>query len=127
MTENQFQILIEMLHRQTIQLERIALAIEQPQGAPNYQITLDKFGSFKWDSIGTIVEQVDTDGVCAVTWKNNRYTRRSASNKFQPAIWFSRAIGKDDQGNNQYERLITFKAIAEPEPLPTKVKQLQHH
>ena len=78
MTEDQFQILIEMLHQQTILLKRIAIAISQPQDAPNYQMSLDKFSQFKWETINAIVEQIDQDGVAAVVWKNNRYTRRSA-------------------------------------------------
>jgi len=123
MTPDQFEILIQLLHQHTILLERIAIATEQNTSAPNYTVSLEKYHQFDWASIGAVIEQTDIDGVAAVIWQNKRYTRRSATNKFQPAIWFSRAIGKNDQGETQYERLITFKAMPQPEPLPAKVKQ----
>jgi hypothetical protein len=114
--------LLQAIAYQTILLERIAVALEGNGMVPNYQIGLDSFLSFDWDTIGATIEQVDTDGVAAVTWRGNRYTRRSATNKFEPAIWFSRAIGKDEAGNTKYERLITFKRLAEAEPLPVKLR-----
>lgn len=128
MTDAQFQILIETLLAQTTAqtalLERIAIAVEGNQPVPNYLVTLSSFAQFDWSTIGATVETRDRDGAAVVLWHGNRYTRRSASNKFQPAIWFSRAIGKDDQGTTQYERLITFKQTAEAEPLPEKVRQV---
>jgi hypothetical protein len=114
--------LLRAIAYQTILLERIAVALEGNGMVPNYQIGLDSFLSFDWDTIGATIEQVDGDGVAAVSWRGNRYTRRSASNKFEPAIWFSRAIGKDEAGNPKYERLITFKRLAEAEPLPVKLR-----
>lgn len=41
-------------------------------------------------------------------------------------VFFSRSIGKDEQGNTQYERLCTFKSIerVEVEPIPEKVTKL---
>lgn len=123
MTEEQFQILIEVLMEQTTLLNRIVAALEMPQAAPNYQVDLSKFANFDWAGISATVEHRDRDGVATILWKGNRYTRRSATNKFKPAIWFSRSIGKDDEGNNRYERLITFKQLAEAEPLPEKVRR----
>jgi DdrB-like protein len=124
MTDEQFQILIETLLAQTALLERLAIAVEGNQPAPNYLVALSSFAQFDWSTIAATVESRDRDGAAVVTWHGNRYTRRSASNKFQPAIWFSRAIGKDDQGTTQYERLITFKESAVAEPLPDKVRQV---
>lgn len=116
---------METLTYQTSLLERIAIALELGQSAPNYQADLSQFHHFDWSGIGATIESSDRDGVAAVVWRGNRYPRRSASNKFQPAIWFSRSVGKDDDGNTRYERLITFKQLAEPEPLPEKVRQIQ--
>jgi hypothetical protein len=124
MTDDQFQILMEMLTHQTALLERIAIALETGQPAPNYQVSLADFAEFDWSGIGAIVEQRDRDGAAVVMWRGNRYVRRSANNKFQPAIWFSRSIGKGEGGETQYERLITFKALPQPEPLPEKVRRL---
>ncbi len=105
-------------------LSRIAIALEHmipPQAAPNYQFALDKFATFDWESIGAVVADRDSDGASAILWRNNIYVRRSPSNKFGAAIWFSRCTGRDDKGANIYERLITFKAISDAEPLPQQV------
>jgi hypothetical protein len=115
--------ILAQLDRQTVLLETIAAALCQSQPAPNYQGNLDRFRSFDWSRIGATIEQEDADGVATVLWRNNLYVRRSAANKFEPAIWFSRPIGKDDEGNNRYERLITFKRQAAVEPLPDRVRQ----
>lgn len=124
MNPDQFHQLLGLLEHQTQLLERIAIALEQPQGAPNYQASLERFGQFCWEAIGAIIELQDADGVAVVNWRGNRYVRRSAANKFEPAIWFSRSVGRDEAGNPQYERLITFKRHADVEPLPDKVKRL---
>ena len=126
MTDNQFQIIMDMLNQQLAVLNRIADALETEQAAPGYVQDLQDFANFDWSSIGANVNQADRDGVAVVTWRGHRYVRRSASNKFNPAIWFSRAVGKDDSGENRYERLITFKELAEAEPLPDKVRS-QHY
>jgi hypothetical protein len=123
MDPEQFQIMMEMMAKQTGILEEIRDALIQPQGEPNYQKSLDAFLDFDWSSIGAIVEGRDSDGVAAVIWKGSRYIRRSASNKFKPAIWFSKSAGKDEKGETKYERLITFRKLPRPEPLPDKVRQ----
>ncbi|NJP11679.1 MAG: hypothetical protein HC866_21245 [Leptolyngbyaceae cyanobacterium RU_5_1] len=120
---NEFQLLMDMLTHHAELLERIAIAVEAKQNAPNYQVDLSDFATFDWSSIGATVEHSDRDGAAIVVWRRNRYIRRSAANKFQPAIWFSRSLGKDDEGNNRYERLITFKELPEAEPLPEKVRR----
>jgi hypothetical protein len=48
--------------------------------------------------------------------------RRSPSNKYDPAIWFSRANGKDAEGNVQYLRLIVFKPVKEVDQLGDKAR-----
>ena len=107
-------------------LSRIAEALEQlahasaPQ-APNYKRPLDTFAKFDWTSINATVTARDEHGVSAVEWNDYTFTRRVGEGKFGEAIWFSRPTGKDADGNNTYARLITFKNLAEAEPLPKKV------
>jgi hypothetical protein len=91
--------------------------------APNYQRQLSEYRNFDWDSIGAMVLKEDEDGVNAVEWNEHVFQRRSPSNKFDAAIWFSRCTGKDSEGNNRYVRLITFKAGNEAEPIAAKAKQ----
>lgn len=117
--------LLRAIAYQTQLLERIAAALEG-QTVPNYQMGLDAYQSFDWATIGATIEQVDSDGVAAVSWHGNRYIRRSAANKFEPAIWFSRSVGRDEAGNPKYERLITFKRFGDVEPLPVKVAKFTH-
>lgn len=99
------------------------IAASAPQTTPDYQRRLEEFAGFDWQAIGATVLDTDNDGPAAVEWRGRRYTRRAPQNKFDAAIWFSRASGRDEDGTVHYERLITFKVQAEPEPLPAKAKQ----
>lgn len=111
---------------QTEVLQDIALSLQQlvlagQPAAPNYKRDISAFPTFDWGSIGAEVVREDQDGVAEVSYNGRFFTRRSAANKFEPAIWFSAAMGgKDADGNPKYVRLITFKAPAEAEALPTK-------
>lgn len=120
--QQQFEVIVELLQTQTRVLEQIRDSLNQPKTAPNYQKALEDFPNFDWSSIGATIDGRDHDGVAAVVWRGNRYLRRSASNKFKPAIWFSRSTGKDDKGETVYERLITFAPLSQSEPLPDKVR-----
>ncbi len=125
------QILCEILQRQTQAFERLAMAVErlspiQPDSAPNYQFALEKFIVFDWSSIGAEVEKSDNHGAAIVNWRGHQFIRRSPTNKFGEAIWFSRCIGKDDSGENQYARLCTFKQSRKVDPLPDKVQQIAY-
>ena len=93
-----------------------------PAPMPHYSEPLASFPSFDWEAIDATVEERDSDGVATVKFRGHRYVRRSAANKFEPAIWFSRTIGKDDNGDNLYERLVTFKSFPAADPLPEKTK-----
>lgn len=120
--------LIAAAQHQNQLLERIAMAVEAGDGShasPNYEVCLTQFRAFDWGAIDATVEQEDRDGVATVLWRGHRYVRRSAANKFEPAIWFSRSQGKDEAGNTQYARLVTFKLRPSAEPLPNKVKEVQ--
>jgi len=107
-------------------LTRIAEALEQMARAsapkePNYKRPLSNFAKFDWSSIDATVTARDRDGVSAVEWSGYPFTRRAGQGKFGQAIWFSRPVGKDADGNNTYARLITFKDLTEAEPLPEKI------
>jgi ssDNA-binding DdrB-like protein len=91
--------------------------------APNYQRPLSEYLTFDWDSIGATVLNRDGDGATAVEWNGQVFTRRSPNNKFDAAVWFSRCVGKDADGNNRYARLISFKAVSEAEPIAAKAKK----
>jgi len=127
MTEDQFQILMEAITIQTRLLERLVAGVESRSPVPSYMRPLAEFDGFDWGEIDATVVQTDDDGVAVIGWRGQWYTRRSPANKYDAAIWFSRAVGKEDDGTTRYERLITFKETAEPERLPVKVKRAAHH
>jgi DdrB-like protein len=128
MTDEQFQQMMAALAENNNLLRQLIQQLNQQadadRPAPNYQSRIEDFQSFDWSSIGATVEYSDSDGVAVVSWRGNQFLRRSAQNKFKPAIWFSRAVGKDENGENRYERLISFKQLSEVEPLPEKVRRL---
>jgi hypothetical protein len=122
MTEEQLQL----LKRQVAALESIADALNRlaPSTPPNYEHDLSEYKTFDWSRINASVEKRDQYGVAVVKWRGHLFTRRSPSNKFGEAIWFSRCVGKNDS-QNTYERLITFKPLSkrEAEPLPERVQR----
>ncbi len=130
MTPEQTNLWLELQHRQMVALERIADYIQHlvptSTAAPNLTAPLESFATFDWSTITATVERSDQYGAAIVSWKGYQFVRRSPSNKFGEAIWFSRCVGKDEGGENRYERLITFKPLAkiEVEPVPEKVSRL---
>lgn len=112
-----------------LQLARIADALETLAGpakaaAPDYTRPIEEYAGFDWDSIHARVVKTDRDGPTHVEWQGQVYTRRSPSNKFDPAVWFSRATGRDEEGGDvTYARLITFRTIKEADPLPDKTRE----
>jgi hypothetical protein len=119
------QELIDMLK----QLTRIADALERlSQGGEPVELALvqpiEKYSGFDWSSIGATIIHEDPEGPTHVEWKGQIYTRRSPTNKFDPAIWYSRAAvinrGKNEEADVKYLRLITFKTIKEADPLDRK-------
>jgi len=131
MNQEQRQQWLEIQQRQNTVLERIAASLERlapaNQSAPNYQKTLEEFRGFDWATIGATVVQSDPSGAAIVEWSRQQFTRRSPTNKFGEAIWFSRSVGKDDDGNTRYERLITFRKMGEVEPIPDRVNRAISH
>lgn len=121
--------LYKLLHDNNQSLERIAKLLEEESAqkeAPNYQLRLEDFATFNWASIDAIVERHDAQGAAIVSWKGKQFVRRSPTNKYGPVVFFSRCTGKDEQGDNQYERLCTFKSLerVKVEPIPEKVTKL---
>lgn len=110
-------------------LERIATALERiapAPTAPNYQAKLEDFGNFNWEAISCKIEGRDRFGVSTVIWQGNRYLRRSPDNAYGATIFFSRCTGRDEDGRNQYERLITFKPASEIkiQPISRKAEEI---
>jgi hypothetical protein len=101
-------------------LRQIALSSNP---APNYQRPLNDYPTFDWPSIGATVLNRDGDGATAVEWNGQVFTRRSPSNKFDAAVWFSRHLGQDSDGNKRYARLVTFRALSDAEPIAAKAKK----
>jgi hypothetical protein len=120
--------LISLLSAQTAALGRIANALEAialtNAPAPNFVKPIDQYGTFDFTSIGALVKGHDASGPTELEWGGYLWTRRSPQNNFGEAIWFSRATGKDAEGQVKYSRLITFKKLSEAEPLPRKVEAL---
>lgn len=120
---------LDIEKRQTLALERIAAALERlaPSAtAPNYRRNLNEFKTFDWESIGAKVDERDCYGVASVIWQNQQFKRRSPENAYGAVVFFSRCTGKDEEGRNIYERLITFKEATELKirPISRKVESL---
>ena len=112
------------------QLARIADSLEvlaRPgkDYAPDNTRPIEDFAGFDWSSINATVVRTDAFGPSHVEWGGHVYTRRSPSNRFDPAVWYSRATGKDEEGDKTvYARLITFKEIKDADPLSDKAADL---
>jgi len=117
---------IELLAAQVATLNRIAIALETlamaNAPAPNFAKPIESYRNFDFDSIGATVKATDGNGAIALEWGGYTWTRRSPSNKFSEAIWFSRPLGKAEDGSVKYARLITFRKFNEAEPLPRKTE-----
>jgi hypothetical protein len=110
-----------------LQLNRIADALEilaRPgqDYSPNYIKPIEEYRAFNWASIQASVVRSDQDGPTHVSWNGQVFTRRSPVNKFEPAVWYSRASGKSEDGETEYAKLITFREIKDADPLPEKAR-----
>ena len=112
--------IVASLHGVEAHLRQIALSSNT---APNYQRLLSEYPTFDWSSIDATVLNRDGDGATSVEWNGQIFTRRSPSNKFQCAIWFSRHLGQDSDGNKRYARLITFRDLNDAEPIAARAKK----
>ena len=93
--------------------------------APDIREPIQDYLTFDWSSIGAEVTRADEDGPTVIRWNGKFYKRRSPSNKFEPSIWFSRCVGKREDGSNNYETLISFDVIKDDvEPISPKARAL---
>jgi hypothetical protein len=96
-------------------LDRIARSVEtiamSNATEPAFVKPLASYRDFDWSSIGAIVTEQDRDGATVVEWGGYGWKRRNPSNNFGDAIFYTRPIGKKDDGSNAYARLITFKDL----------------
>ena len=114
--------LLSHLTAQTALLQRISQQLDQlckagAPAAPNYRYPLAAYSRFDWSQLDAEILQRDTYGATVVLAHGYQWTRRNGAGKFGPAIWFSRADGKDDAGEVAYLRLVTFKDSPPPEAL----------
>lgn len=121
----QMGTLVPVLERIAVALEKLARGNEPEE--LNYVKPIDDYRAFAWEGIGASIVQQDADGPTHVEQGGFLWTRRSPQNKFEPAIWFSRPNGKDDDGNVRYLRLITFRTIKDADPLPRKAAEAAHN
>ena len=129
MTDLDAQTLINLMQLIAQSAARIADALEMlaPPAKPQHkEIPLESWRGFDWSTIGAKVELSDNYGAAIVSWRGQQYQRRSPNNKFGEVIFFSRCTGKNEAGENQYERLCTFKPLSRKtvEPVPEKVRSL---
>ncbi len=129
MTPEQTDLWLKLQERQAIALELIVKLLQQNnlrQPAPNHKAILQNFKNYDWSSIGAEVEFIDSYGVASVIWQGDRYKRRSPDNAYGAIVFFSRCVGKNEDGSNRYERLITFEPIEElkVEPISKKVERI---
>ena len=106
----------QLLQQQNDLLAQLIATLRElkPQAPPslNMQFPIEEFAHFDWAQIGARVVKADEYGPTVVERDGQQYRRRSPQNKFGAAIWFSRCVGKDDQGQaNAYEKLISFVEI----------------
>ena len=109
------------------QLVRIADAMERLASggkptAPNIVRPIEEYKTFDWAAHNMEVVKRDDDGPTHVSYGGVLYTRRSPSNKFEPAIWYSAPAGKDEEGNVEYIQLIRFRSFSDADPLPAKAR-----
>ena len=103
---------------------RVALRVVAAANPPNWKRPLKAYKNGWADAIAATVIASDQHGPTLIAWMGHTYTRLCGTNpKYGAAIWFSRAIGKSEDGETAYTRLITFEdsAAAAAEPLPAYV------
>jgi len=105
--------------------QSLALIAGAMASAPDIREPIQNYSTFDWSSIGAEVLRNDQDGPSVVRWNGKIFKRRSPSNKFAPSIWFSRCVGKAEDGANLYETLISFDIISDDvEPVNPKARAL---
>lgn len=106
-----------------IETAQLAIASQHP---PNWKRPLASYQNGWPAAINAFIVAEDDLGPTVVSWMGHTYTRRCGENKkYGAAIWFSRSVGKDEDGSTRYARLITFSSdsTAQAEPLPQYVRE----
>ena len=129
---DQNQNLIQLIHANNATLTIIAEQLQElvqlqrqsmyRETGPNFRRSLSEYASFNWVSIEANPVRETRDGINEVDWGGYTWRRRSGTGKFGNAIWFSRAIGRNEDNTPKYARLITFKDSDAPEPLQVQVE-----
>ena len=117
MTNDQAERLIAAVERLAAATEALSQGQQRKTSSPAKFIKpIDEFPNFDWGSIGAKIEYRDSDRIVAgVSYRGATYERKSKHGDF----WFSRNIGKDDEGNPIYETLIKFAENLTPISLPS--------
>lgn len=96
---------VYLVYRELLSLKKLINSLAHEQ---NWKRLLTEYKTFNWESIGAIIIEADEHGPTVVEWNMHRYQRRSPENKYGADIWYSRAAGRDESGDINYIRLITF-------------------
>lgn len=107
-------------------LEQSALIAVASVNPPNWRRPLEAYLGDWPKAISAWVVSRDRSGPTVIYWMGHHYIRRCGQNpKYGAAIWFSRSMGRNEAGESQYARLITFSDAPPPsaEPLPDYVVQ----
>ncbi|MCB8942572.1 MAG: hypothetical protein H6658_02230 [Ardenticatenaceae bacterium] len=120
MDNNQFQQLMRKLDGIHTSLAAIGRAMKSD--APNYQRPLAAYATFDFASVDAVVLEADSSGPSRVEYLGHIFTRRNGTGKFGQAIWFSRPMGKNEDGSNRYARLVTFKDYSDAEELDSRLE-----
>lgn len=113
----------EQAERLITALERIADALDRQSidpTRPRYVKPIDQFPGFNWDTIGASIIKSDSQGAAIVECNGALYYRRSKSD-FGDDVWFSHAIGNDDNGKTKYATLIKFAGKRRVKSLPEEI------
>ena len=120
MTPEQTDLWLEIEHRKMLALESIAASLQTMAGAQQkgarHTRPITQFKTFDWSSINAMVDKSDRYGAAVVHCGGHIYTRKSKPD-FGDDVWFSRSLGKGEDGRSQYDVLIKFIA-------PPKVRSL---
>ena len=108
--EEQTQLLQAIL----AELKALHASIKSNQPAPRLEFHLDDLPNFPWDAIGAVPAQRDKHGISQIWWGGRQFFRRSPDNRYTEAIFFSRSLGKEENGKPQYEWLIRFSTTTKP-------------
>jgi hypothetical protein len=120
MTLEQTDLWLEIEHRKMLALESIASSLQSMAGAQQkgarHTRPIEQFKTFNWSTINAMVDKSDRYGAAVVHCNGHIYTRKSKP-EFGDDVWFSRSLGKSEDGRSQYDVLIKFIA-------PPKVRSL---